>query len=248
MKRLLTLVLTLSLCVALAVPALAADFTFTTGPDSATTFGKPSSIDAPVPPDPMSENARRNKDAAFLPPPYFYGSGDIPTDLSSLYHDHGAGGINSYGGAISLPPSGFEATTSVKVQNTVPMYYADGSIGSLHISRTGKTIKVYEGEESLSKGAGHFTMTSAWDGNVALCGHNRGSNAYFAFVKDLKIGDTITYTTLYGSRVYEVFSREQISELDYAKLGWSASNMLTLITCVENTPELRWAAQLREVK
>jgi Sortase (surface protein transpeptidase) len=91
-------------------------------------------------------------------------------------------------------------------------------------------------------------MTSVWDGNVALCGHNRGSNAYFDFVKDLKIGDTITYTTPYGSRVYEVFNREQISELDYAKLGWSASNMLTLITCVENTPELRWAAQLHEVK
>ena len=255
MKKILTLMLSLAICMAMAVPAFAADYNFSTGPDSSTTFGKPSSTNEPVSLDPMSENERRNKDAAFLPPPYFYGSGNIPTDLSSLYHDNQSGSTGSYGGGSSwnypsYPSSGFETSTSVIAQNTVPQYYADGSIGSIYVSRTGKTIKVFEGEglDNLKKGAGHFAMTSAWDGNVALCGHNRGSWPFFSFVKDLKIGDTVTYTTLYGSRVYEVFSKEQISELDYAKLSWSASNMLTLITCIEDTPELRWAAQLREVK
>jgi sortase A len=80
-----------------------------------------------------------------------------------------------------------------------------------------------------------------------MCGHNRGSWPYFAFVKDLKIGDKITYTTRYGTRTYQVFSKEQISEYDYSKLGWTADNILTLITCIANTPELRWAAQCREV-
>ena len=251
MKKILTLTLVCMLCMAMAAPAFAADYNFSTGPDSGTTFGKPSSTDEPVSSDPMSENERRNKDAAFLPPPYFYGSGDIPTDPSSLYHDNaqqGAPGNASSPFVPNLP--GFDTSTSIIPVNSAPMYYADGSIGSIYVERTGKTIKIYEGEQldNLKKGAGHFASTSAWDGNVALCGHNRGSWPYFAFVKDLKIGDRITYTTLYGTRVYEVYSKEQIGEYDYSKLGWTADNCLTLITCVIDTPELRWAAQCREVK
>jgi hypothetical protein len=42
----------------------------------------------------------------------------------------------------------------------------DGSIGTLYVARTGKTIKVYEGEDlsNLKIGAGHFSSASAWDG------------------------------------------------------------------------------------
>jgi len=138
--------------------------------------------------------------------------------------------------------------STINSQLSTPLYYSDGSISTIYVARTGKTVNVYEGEqlENLKKGAGHFTSTSAWDGNVALCGHNRGSYPFFAFVKDLQIGDRITYTTLYGTRIYEVYSKEQISEYDYSKLGWTADNTLTLITCVANTPELRTVAQCRE--
>ena len=54
-------------------------------------------------------------------------------------------------------------------QDTAVKYNADGSIGTLYVARTGKTIKIYEGEElsNLAKGAGHFPSTSAWDGNGA---------------------------------------------------------------------------------
>ena len=33
-------------------------------------------------------------------------------------------------------------------------------------------MKVWEGEstESMKKGLGHYSSTSAWDGNVGLCG------------------------------------------------------------------------------
>ena len=65
---------------------------------------------------------------------------------------------------------------------------------------------------------------------------------------DLEIGDKLTYTTRYGTRTYQVFSKEQINEYDYSKLGWSAENLLTLITCIANTPSLRWAAVAREVR
>jgi len=257
MKRFIIIAAAFILCVALAAPAYAYNYEFSSGEDTLAAFGKATSNDGPVSPDPMTLNARRNKDAASLPPPYFYGSGEIPTEPSSLYHDNlpgaaAAGNASYVGNSGTAFPSavpGFEPSTSTVAKSTAPLYYPDGSIGTIYVERTGRTIKVYEGEElsNLSKGAGHFSMTSAWDGNVALCGHNRGTSGYFSFVKDLRTGDRITYTTLYGSRTYEVFSREQIGEYDYSKLGWSAENILTLITCIENSRELRWAAQLREV-
>ena len=259
MKKIISLLLAGILCMALAVPAFAYNYDFSTGQDTLPGFGKSTGYDDPVSPDPMSENVRRNKDAAYLPPPYFYGSGEIPTDPSSLYHGNTSGGNNDgfsdsfggYAGSTFTPPpaSGFEASTSTIAQNIAPLYYSDGSIGTLYVARTGKTIKVFEGEQlaNLKKGAGHFSMTSAWDGNVGMCGHNRGSWPYFAFIKDLKIGDKLTYTTRYGTRTYQVFSKEQINEYDYSKLGWSAENLLTLITCIANTPELRWAAVCKMV-
>ncbi len=71
---------------ALAMPAMAADYSFGTGGDTLDGFGTSTSTDATVTPDPMSTNTRRNKDAALLPPPYGVFSGDIPTDPSSPYH------------------------------------------------------------------------------------------------------------------------------------------------------------------
>ena len=148
------------------------------------------------------------------------------------------------------PVFGFEASTSIVAPDTVPLFYEDGSIGTLFVARTGRTIKVYEGEtlDNMRKGAGRFTMTSQWTGNVGLCGHNRGQWAYFGFVRDLQPGDRITYTTLYGTRTYEVFRKERINEYDHTMLGWTPENVLTLITCVENSPGERWAAQAREVR
>jgi sortase A len=151
---------------------------------------------------------------------------------------------------IPVLPDVILPSTSIAAGFSAPLFYADGSIGTLNIARTGQTIRVFAGEtlENMNKGAGHFTMTSAWFGNVGLSAHNRGSAPFFAFVKDMQIGDRITYETLYGIRTYELFSLEKICEYDFSRLGRSVDNLLTLITCVENTPELRWAAQLREVR
>ena len=254
MKKIINIFLVIALFAAMTSQVYAVpNYMFSTGHDTLPGFGKPTSNDDPVSPDLMSENIRRNKDAALLPPPYFYGSGNIPTDQSSLYHDSLQGHTplaNSGSSASGALPTIYTSTFDYASLNTEPMYYSDGSIGTLYIEKTKKTIKVYAGEnqENLKKGAGHFSMTSAWSGNVGLCGHNRGSTAHFGFVKDMKIGDKVTYTTLYGSRTYEVFSLEKINEYDYSKLGWSAENLLTLITCVANSPDIRWAAQLREVR
>ena len=271
MKKTISIIIVCALFMTFAPPAFANNYDFGSGPNSKETFGKATSTDEPVTPDLMSQNERRNKDAAYNPPPYGIFSGDIPTDPSSLYHNNtpiGAGSGYSGGGVsngsgsgasytgtngatyLTPPPTpGFETSTSITPANTEPKYYPDGSIGTIYVDRTGKTIKVYEGEQldNLKKGAGHFAATSTWNGNVGLCGHNRGNWPYFSFVKDLKTGDKITYTTLYGTRTYEVYSKEQISEYDYSKLGWTADNVLTLITCIANSPELSWAANCREV-
>ncbi len=260
MKKIISIIIIAALCMSLSFAASATDYEFSSGEETISGFGTATSTDEPVSPDPMSANTRRNKDAAVLPPPYGIFSGDIPTDPSSLYHDNlPSGGFVLGGqqypatGGEDYAPGSSDVTmlppTSTAPINTEPLYYADGSIGIIYVTKTRATITVYEGEDlaNLKKGAGHFSSTSAWNGNVALCGHNRGSWAYFSFVKDMKIGDAVTYTTLYGTRSYEVISKEQIGEYDYSKLGWSAENLLTLITCIADTPELRWAATLREV-
>jgi sortase A len=246
-----------------AIPALAADYSFESGGGTLDGFGNATSTDAPVTPDPLNANTRRNKDAALLPPPFGVFGGEIPTDPSSPYHNNlpESGfvpvdqNLPAIGGEDYAPGSGnvstglLPSTSQTAAQNTAPWYYEDGSIGTLYVARTGKTVKVYEGEslDNLAKGAGHFASTSAWDGNVSLAGHNRGSSAYFSFVKDLQSGDTLTYTTKYGIRAYKVYSKTQINEYDNLPLSWSSDNILTLITCVANVPESRYCVIAREV-
>lgn len=81
-----------------------------------------------------------------------------------------------------------------------------------------------------------------------LLHHNRGASGYFGFVKDLEIGDKMTYTTRYGVRNYKIVSKIRINDTDYTSLGWTDKNTLTLITCVENKPSLRWSVQAEEIK
>jgi sortase A len=253
---------------ATAIPAMAADYDFGTGGDTLGGFGTATSTDATVTPDPMTQNTRRNKDASLLPPPYGVFSGDIPTDPSSPYHNNlpqsgfvpagqdlpATGGENYAPGNSTVTANivgGLLPSTSQTANiNTTPWFYEDGSIGTLYVERTRKTIKVYEGEDlaNLKIGAGHFASTSAWDGNVALAGHNRGGSAYFSFVKDLQNGDRLTYTTRYGTRSYEVYSKVQINEWDNLPLSWSGENVLTLITCVADAPENRFCVVAREVE
>jgi sortase A len=282
MRKLFAAVLALVLCTGFADLAFAYDsayntsYGFSSGPDTASTFGKPSSYDEPVTGDLLATNQRRDKNAAYNPPSYGIFSGDIPTDPSSLYHETDSGAVfvmgasiqgdssgvpglpaiaaDSSGGSsllsVSYPdqPGLLPSTSVAGAMNTAPQFYEDGSIGSLFITKLQKTIKVYEGEslDNMVKGIGHFTSTSAYDGNVGLAGHNRGGAAYFGFVKDLQIGDTITYATMYGTRTYTIYSKEKISETDLSSLEWTSENLLTMITCVENDPLLRWCVRAAE--
>ena len=126
------------------------------------------------------------------------------------------------------------------------LLYADGTLGMLKVPKLGLNVKVYEGENNLEKGVGHFTDTAVFTGNVAIAGHNRGVNSYFGEIHNLKAGDEITYTTKLGTKKYAVTSVRKINAADFSFLRETSDNRLTLITCVKNEPNFRWCLQARE--
>ena len=156
-----------------------------------------------------------------------------------------------------LPASSFavtEYTSQTSLSETAytsaaDMKQSDGSIGTVKIPSLGLTRKVWEGEstDNMAKGMAHYSSTSAWDGNVGLCGHNRGYTYAIGTIRNLKQGDTITYTTVYGTRTYSVVSVETIASTDWSRLQATTDNRLTLTTCLANQPEKRVCVQAVEV-
>ena len=130
------------------------------------------------------------------------------------------------------------------------MVRKDGSIGTLKIPTLDINMKVWEGETnaSMAKGLGHYSSTSGWDGNIGVCGHNRGAKYTIGDIKDLEIGDTITYTTVYGTRTYKVVFVGTISSTDWSYLQATADNRITLTTCLANRPNFRVCVQAVAVK
>ena len=65
-------------------------------------------------------------------------------------------------------------------------------------------------------------------------------------IKDLNIGDTITYTTVYGTRTYAVETVEIIDSTDWSYLQSTADNRVTLTTCLADQPSKRVCVQAVE--
>jgi len=118
---------------------------------------------------------------------------------------------------------------------------SDGSIGTLVIPSLSINMKAYEGatSASMAKGVGHFEETSGWMGNIGLCGHNRSATYAIGAIKDLRVGDTIRYTTILGTRTYTVSFVGTIANNDWSYLSATSDNRITLITCLANQPSYR---------
>ena len=173
---------------------------------------------------------------------------------NNTYTDSGPGGYPAADTSINTgtyPPAGNENfTTSTIGQGsaigytdvTSDLYYSGGHLGTLKIPAINVNVKIYQGTDSatLAKGAGHFTDTSIWAGNVCVAGHNRGTNCYFGEIHTLNIGDEITLTTKLGTRTYSVTSVQKISETDGSATGSTSDNRITLFTCVRNESAYRW--------
>lgn len=181
----------------MALPAHAQEYTFKA--PSAGDFGTPTSDDTVY--EWTDPNVDMSKNSALIPPgfgtptSYLPGSGEFLTpNLAAGGPLHG-GGVLAGGGAVAAPSY---PTTSTPVTAftdvTKDLYYSNGSLGTLKIPAIDLTVKIYEGTDNktLAKGAGHFTNTSIWDGNVAFAAHNRGVNNYFGKIHTLEAGDIIT--------------------------------------------------------
>lgn len=192
---------------------------------------------------------------------------DGPLNSPSLIAS--AGGANTSGGAVVLPgpvgsvsgtPPTFAASSSGSETGTASTsggytevtedsYYSNGSLGTLKIPAIDLTVKIYQGtgSDTLKKGAGHFTNTSIWNGNVSLAAHNRGANSYFGEIHTLENGDRITLTAKEGTRTYAVTSVAKISETDNSMLESTSENCITLFTCVRDQREYRWCVRAVEI-
>lgn len=242
---------------AFSMPASALEYSFD-APDTGL-FATPTSdntvyvtADEPV-------NTDRSKNAAYIPPAfgsptsYTLNSGERLTP-NLVGGSATAYAANPSNGAASVPPAvSGSSTVSVSASTgytavTNDLYYNAGHLGTLSIPAIGLSVKVYEGTESaqLAKGAGHFTSTSIWDGNVAIAGHNRGVNNHFGKIHTLDVGSTITWTTKLGTRTYEVYSVAKVAVDDISVLDSTSENIITLITCVMNQPDYRWMIRAAE--
>jgi len=126
----------------------------------------------------------------------------------------------------------------------------DGSIGTVAIPAVGLETNVYEGAtaESMARGAGHYETTALWNGNVCLFGHNRGSHPHFRHLKDVEVGDIVTYGTEQGVRTYQVTFTGTISCTDHTYLNEMGDNRITLTTCIADQPSLRLCVQAVEIQ
>ncbi len=126
---------------------------------------------------------------------------------------------------------------------------ANGSVGVLSIPKLSLAVNVYETEdemEAMTHGLAHFKTTSAWSGNIGICGHNVNfdlTDGYFKHIHTLKADDVISYTTALGSRSYAVETVTEIEETDWSYLGRTEDNRITLITCISGKPRARLVVQ-----
>ena len=160
-------------------------------------------------------------------------------------------GISPGGRTIEIPGflQGGSTTTPATpafTELTQDFLLSNGAVGKISIPAIGvKNYYLWEGETtaSMKKGLGHFTSTSVWNGNVAVCGHNRGAKYVIGSIKDLDVGDKITYTTSMGTRTYLVETVTKISSSDWSYLSSTTDNRMTLLTCVAGDSSQRWCVQ-----
>ena len=258
MKKIITLCLSLCLTATLAAPAYALEYSIDAPDDY--DFGRNTSIEVIHTAD---GGAMRNEDvsknAALIPPIFGSESMNALHTGEYLTPNLAPGGIPASGSVIGGGSSGVVTPGSTVsggsyqpsvlfTDVTSELYYKNGSLGRLDIPALDLSVRICQGTDSaaLVKGAGHFTNTSIWDGNVAIAGHNRGVNNHFGKIHTLNVGDTIKLMTKLGERSYEVYSVAKIGADDTSVLNDSAENIITLVTCVMNQPDYRWCVQARQ--
>lgn len=119
-------------------------------------------------------------------------------------------------------------------------------IWKIEIPKINLNAEIKDGvdQENLNKYVGHFEESGYISGNICLAAHNRGYKVnYFQNLKNLEIGDKIIYQYKNMKLVYIVKVIKIIHDTDIDVIKPTKENKITLITCVENKPELRRCIQ-----
>lgn len=136
------------------------------------------------------------------------------------------------------------------ISDEIGIQYQKGNNWKIIIQKINVNAPILEGtsKEVLRRGVGHFETTSKWNGNVCLAAHNQGYKYnYFQEIKNLEMGDIITYITEKGTKKYEVIKNETIKETDLSCIKNTNENIITLITCEENKREYRRCVRGKEI-
>jgi sortase A len=245
--------LTAMLCALCCAPAHALEYNFD-APENYL-FGQATSDDTIY--EKENPNVDRSKNTALIPPAFGSPTSYLPGSGEYLTPNLVPGALSG-GGLTTSTENVIYPTVDVStswVNNAISytevtsnLYYSGGYLATLKIPTLGVNVKVYEGTDStqLAKGAGHFTDTSIWNGNVSMAAHNRGVNNHFGDIHTLNVGDTITLTTKLGTRTYSVTNVSKISEADQSGLAASSENKITLYTCVRDQSAYRWCVTATE--
>jgi LPXTG-site transpeptidase (sortase) family protein len=151
-------------------------------------------------------------------------------------------------------PSFYTQHSAFSSQYTLPedAQMADGSIGILSIPKLELTVGVFETAdemEAMTHGLAHFKTTSAWAGNIGVCGHNQNfdlTDGHFKRLHTLSEGDVVSYKTALGERSYTVSAVREIAADDWNWLGRTEDNRITMITCISGQPDSRLMVQAVE--
>jgi sortase A len=124
-----------------------------------------------------------------------------------------------------------QSTAPVTPKNSEPRG-ARGLIGRMEIPSIGLSVIVIEGTSgaTLRRAAGHISGTAlpGQPGNVGISGHR---DTFFRPLRNIRLNDIITLTTVLGDYRYRVVYTKVVSAHDVGVLDAGGSEILTLVTC-----------------
>jgi sortase A len=142
-----------------------------------------------------------------------------------------------YAGFVFASSRAYQAVEMRKFKEagrlTEPHLLADGDVlGEIEVPRLGLDAIVVQGDSpaTLKRAVGHLSQSALpgeW-GNVALAGHR---DTFFRPLRDIRLGDTITFKTQERTFEYLVQSIEVVAPTDVGVLEPSTGHDLTLLTC-----------------